>query len=101
MRKGFDGLCGLIRNELREDPCNGDVFIFINRNRNRIKLLQWEQDGFSIYYKRLEKGIIELPKTKNDRISSIIEPIILAMMLEGVGLEQRQKKMRFSFSKKA
>ena len=49
MRKGFDGLCGLVRNELWRDPLSGDVFIFMNRRRNQVKLLSWESGGLAIY----------------------------------------------------
>jgi len=55
MRKGFDGLSGLVRNELDKNPLSGDVYIFINRGRNRMKLLVWEEGGFVLYYKRLER----------------------------------------------
>lgn len=67
MRKGFNGLCGLVRNEFLQNPLSGDVFIFINRPRNRIKLLHWQGDGFAIYYKRLEKGTYEMPEIKRIR----------------------------------
>ena len=56
MRKGFNGLSGLVRNELGKNPLSGDVFIFINRRRNRMKLLVWEDSGFVLYYKILEQG---------------------------------------------
>lgn len=61
MRKSFDGLSGLVRNELDRDPLSGDVFIFINRRRNQIRLLAWDTDGFALYSKRLERGTYELP----------------------------------------
>ena len=54
MRKGFDGLSGLVREGLMKDPLSGDVFIFFNKRRSHVKLLLWERDGFSIYHKRLE-----------------------------------------------
>ncbi len=57
MRKGFDGLCGLVINHLKANPQSGDVYIFINRARTHIKLLVWDQGGFVIYYKRLEQGL--------------------------------------------
>ncbi len=100
MRKGFDGLSGLVRNELKQDPCSGDVFIFLNRNRNRIKLLRWEQHGFSIYYKRLESGRMELPNMAEGDCSIPVSWATLTMMLEGISLQQRSKKQRFSFAKK-
>ena len=73
MRKGFNGLCGLVRNEFLQNPLSGDVFIFINRPRNRIKLLHWQGDGFAIYYKRLEKGTYEMPEINS--ASASIEQI--------------------------
>lgn len=62
MRKSFDGLSGLVRSVLLCDPLSGDIFIFLNARRNQIKLLAWEQDGFAVYHKRLERGTFELPK---------------------------------------
>ncbi len=50
MRNGFDGLCGVVRNELGKDPLSGEVFIFMNKRRNQVKVLLWEGDGFSMYY---------------------------------------------------
>lgn len=63
MRKGFDGLSGLVREGLLKDPLSGDVFIFFNKRRTHVKLLLWERDGFSLYHKRLERGTYELPST--------------------------------------
>ena len=56
MRKSFDSLSGLVRNELGRDPASGEVFVFINKRRTSVKLLHWERGGFVLYYKRLEKG---------------------------------------------
>ncbi len=64
MRKGFDSLCGIVQNQLEKNPLSGDVYIFLNRRRTHIKLLLWEGDGFSSYYKRLEKGSYELAEAK-------------------------------------
>jgi len=98
-RKGFDGLCGLVRNQIGMDPMSGDVFIFLNRGRNRIKLLRWEYDGFAVYYKRLEKGSMEVPSGRH----AGTEPINyaqLAMILKGISLEQRAGKPRFTMEEK-
>ncbi|SHM85011.1 IS66 Orf2 like protein [Cyclobacterium lianum] len=62
MRKSFDGLCGLVRNHLDRDPSSGVVYVFLNRGRNLIKLLHWEQGGFVQYYKRLEQGTFTPPE---------------------------------------
>ncbi len=61
MRKGFDGLSGLVREGLMKNPLSGDVFIFFNKRRSQVKLLLWEKDDFSRYHKRLEQGTYELP----------------------------------------
>jgi transposase len=94
IRKSFDGLCGIIQNELKQDPLSGDVFIFVNRRRTHIKLLTWERDGFSLYYKRLEKGTYELPLQGKD--SSInISAQQLMLMLNGISLKQVKYRPRY------
>ena len=98
MRKGFDGLSGLVRNELEQDPLSGDVFIFINRSRNRMKLLVWEENGFVLWYKRLEAGTFELPDT--DASHGQIAWQELVLILEGISLSKVHRRKRFSLSKK-
>ena len=61
MRKSFRGLCQLAESVLKEDPASGHWFVFINRRRDRLKLLTWEGDGFSIYDKCLERGGFQSP----------------------------------------
>ena len=82
MRKSFEGLCGLIRSELGEDPLSGSLFVFLNRRRNMIKCLYWDRDGFAIWFKRLERGCFNFPniKTSNGRI----DRLQLTLLLEGV-----------------
>jgi len=55
MRKSFNGLSGLVRSELGREPTSGEVFIFVNRRRTHVKLLHWQQGGYVLWYKRLEK----------------------------------------------
>ena len=98
-RKGFDGLCGRVRIEIGMDPMSGDVFIFLNRGRNRIKLLRWEYDGFAVYHKRLEKGCMEVPRGKRTGTQSL-NYAQLAMILKGISLEQRGHKPRFTIVEK-
>lgn len=98
MRKGFNGLSGLVRNELDKDPLSGDVFIFINRRRNRMKLLVWEDSGFVLYYKMLEQGTFELP-SPNQLGSGQISWRDLVLILEGVVLSSIKKRKRFSLAK--
>lgn len=94
MRKGFNGLSGLVRNELDKNPLSGDVFIFINRRRNRMKLLVWEDSGFVLYYKILEQGTFELPVNGGQ-----ITWRDLVLILEGVQLGSIKKRKRFSLAK--
>lgn len=91
MRKGYDGLSGLVRNEWKKDPLSGDVFIFFSRGRNKIKLLHWQSDGFVIYSKRLEKGTFELPKDHSIEITAQQ----LQFILDGIYLSSIKKRMRY------
>lgn len=95
MRKSFDGLCGLVVNRLGQDPMNGDVFIFINRPRNRIKLLRWEPGGYVLFYKRLEKGTFELPEWDQLRRGTELGYGELAMMVTGISMRNAKKRPRF------
>jgi transposase len=94
-RKGFDGLCGLVRNDLNREPATGEVFIFINRRGDRIKLLQWQTGGYVLYYKRLERGTIEIPKGKKDELSCEVSWSDLVMMIEGISLEKVVRRARY------
>ena len=98
MRKGYDGLSGLVRNEFKKDPLLGDVFIFLSRTRNKIKLLHWQGDGFCIYSKRLEKGTFEIPKEKTMAVSLEITPHQLQFILEGIVLSSIKKRVRYEHS---
>ena len=93
MRKGFDCLCGLVREEFKMNLLSGDVFIFLSRTRTRIKLLQWQRDGFAIYYKRLEKGTFELPTL--DANCAKISSQQLMLIIEGIRLSSVKKRKRY------
>ena len=101
MRKGFDGLSGLVRNELERDPLSGDVFIFLNRRRDRMKILVWETGGFVLYYKRLERGTFQLPKVHEPSNHCPISWHQLVLIMEGVELESVKNRKRFRFKKRA
>jgi transposase len=94
MRKGFDSLCGLVREEFKMNPMSGDVFIFLSKTRNKIKLLQWQRDGFAIYYKRLEKGAFEMPLIEKDH-TAIITSQQLVLIMEGIKLSSIRKHKRY------
>lgn len=97
MRKSFDSLSGLVRSAMDRDPFSGAVYIFINKQRNRIKLLHWETGGFTLYYKRLEKGQFELPDYPDQTIT--IRWSELMLIVEGIRLKSVRRNQRFSFKK--
>ena len=94
MRKGFAGLSGLVREHMEVDLLSGDVFIFINRRRDRIKLLMWDVTGFALYYKQLERGTFELPSSSTGLTSELYWSD-LVMLLEGIELKSIKRKKRY------
>lgn len=88
MRKGFDGLCGIIKSQMSLNALNGSVFIFMNRRRTQVKLLLWEGDGFAIYYKRLEQGTFELPVISGSSATMALDARQLQFILQGVSLRK-------------
>lgn len=100
MRKSFDSLSGIVRNELQKDPLSGEVFIFINKRCNQVKLLLWEGDGFSLYYKRLEKGTYEIPLFKENLSCAIVSSNDLMLILQGISLKSVCRRKRFPGIKK-
>ena len=101
MRKGFNGLSGLVRNVLGKNPLNGDIFIFINRRRDRMKVLVWERGGFVLYYKLLESGTFQLPEVETGTASCLISWHQLVLIMEGVELQSVKQRKRFGFGKTA
>lgn len=95
MRKGFDGLCGTVKNEFSMNPLSGDVFVFISRRKDKIKFLQWQGDGFAIFSKRLEKGTFEMPVIHTETTSAEVSSQQLMLILEGIKLSSIRKKPRY------
>ena len=95
MRKSFDGLCGTVSNCLGQNPMSGDVYIFMNKPRNRVKLLRWEPGGFVLFYKRLEKGTFEFPLMNHHGLSHQIDYAELVMLITGISMRNARKKARF------
>ena len=92
MRKSFDGLCGLVATELGRVAHSGEVFIFINRKNNQMKLLHWESGGFVLYHKRLEQGTFANVNTNKVGINWSD----LVLIIEGIQIIKSTKKRRFS-----
>ena len=99
MRKGFDALCGIVLQPMQANVLHGGVYIFVNRKRNQIKMLTWEGDGLAIYYKRLEKGVYELPQVTPGINAAAIDAVQLQLILQGIVLGSVKKKIRFSLPK--
>ena len=100
MRRGFDSLCGIIRNELDKQVMDGDAFIFINKPRTHIKLLVWETGGFTIFYRRLEQGTFEVPAFDLDARSMQITSDQLQFILKGISLKEIYYRKRYQQGKK-
>jgi len=95
MRKGFDSLSGMVTTAMQHNALSGDIFIFINRRRNQVKLLHWEGDGFALYYKRLEKGTYEIPVTPDKNNARLLHWQQLQFILQGVSLQKIQYRVRY------
>lgn len=95
MRKGFDTLSGIVRSTMGLDPLSGDVFIFINKTHNSIKLLHWERGGMVIYHKRLEKGRFAIPSYNEQTRNYHILWHDLVMLIEGIDTITTKQRKRF------
>jgi transposase len=96
MRRGFDTLAAMVKDFLGHDPLSGHLFLFVSRGRDRLKILQWESDGFCLWYKRLEAGTFRLPRVDADQASVELKASELAMLLEGIDLRSIKRTKRFS-----
>ncbi len=102
MRKGFDGLQGMVREYLGQDPLSGHLFLFLNRRRDRIKILLWERDGWVIWYKRLEAGTFQQlhPGASAGQTSGEagieLTTTELALLLTGVDLASAKRRKRYA-----
>ena len=94
MRKSFDGLSGLVETCFRQDLLTGHLFLFVNRRRDRIKVLYFDHDGLAIWYKRLEVGTFQVPDA-GDRDGIELDPAQLAMILSGIDLKTARRRQRF------
>lgn len=95
MRKGFDGLCGLISSTLQQDPLSGALFLFVNRRRDRMKVLYWDGDGLAIWYRRLEQGTFQLPMATDAKRAIEIRSDEFTMLLRGIDLDSIKRRKRF------
>lgn len=90
LRLGFDGLCALVSEQLRQDPLSGHLFVFCNRQRTRVKVLTWDGSGLWLSTKRLEQGTFAWPRTGEQEL----EPAALHALLGGLKVEGQRKWYR-------
>jgi len=92
MRKGFDGLYGLVRQRLEMDPLSGHLFLFCNRPRTRLKVLVWDGSGLWVCAKRLEKGRFSWPAPDEPTTKVTMSAEELALLLGGIDLSKTRRK---------
>jgi transposase len=95
LRKGFDALCGLVTTAFAQDPTSGHLFLFVNRRRDRIKILYWDRDGLAIWYKRLESGTFQIPTTAAEAASIEMTATQLSLILSGIDLSSARQRKRY------
>ena len=104
MRRSFDGLSGMVEKTVQQDPLSGHLFVFRNRNRDRLKILYWDRDGLAIWYKRLESGTFQFPtdlKTQREALKKQprggveISASDLSLLLGGIDLSTVHQRRRF------
>lgn len=98
MRKSFDALHAIIQSEFQKDVRLGDVFLFLNRRLDRLKLMGWDRDGLAIFYKRLESGTFQRPVVKPDGNHVELDTTELALLLTGIELRSVKRRPRYSLS---
>ena len=91
MRKNINGLAAIVEGSFKLNPFDGALFVFCNRNRDRVKILEWDGDGFWLYFKRLEKGRFRWP-AEGDEATMSLTGEELSFMLGGTRVELKLKR---------
>ncbi len=99
MRKGFNGLTGLICEHFEQEKNKSVVYVFINKRKDKLKLLHWRSGGFVLYYKRLEKGVFEFPKYDIKEGLIVLSYTKMVMILDGISIVNTKQKDRYLFTK--
>jgi len=96
MRCGFDRLAERVRAVIGQDPLSGHLFLFRSRRGDRLKILHWDQDGFVLWYKRLEVGVFKLPQANEGARSVELRASELAMVLDGIDVSKLKRVPRYA-----
>lgn len=89
LRKSIDGLAILVKEGFNLDPFSPCLFVFCNRNRNKLKILEWDHNGFWLHYRRLERGKFEWPEGDDSDQPLKINHRELRWLLDGLSIKQR------------
>ena len=92
MRKGFEGLYGLVRDRLQLEPLSGHVFVFSNAQRNRLKLICWDGSGLWVCAKRLERGCFRWPSVEAGQAKVVLSHEEMALLLGGIDLAGSRRR---------
>jgi transposase len=95
LRKGFDALSGLVTAAFGQELTSGHLFLFVNRRRDRLKILYWDRDGLAIWYKRLEIGSFQIPAAPRDAVSIEVSSTQLSLILSGIDLRSARQRKRY------
>lgn len=98
MRRSFDGLMAIVEAEFARDIRLGDYFMFVNKRRDRIKIIWWDRDGLAIFMKRLEAGTVQKPAAGSDAKSLVIDHAQLSMLLTGIDVSNVKRRKRYEVS---
>ena len=96
LRKSFDGLSSLVREQIRQDPLCGHLFVFFGRRGDLVKVLWWDRGGFCIFAKRLERGRFTLPRVAAGAVQIEMEATEVALLLEGIDLAGATRRQRWA-----
>ena len=99
MRKSFDGLQVLVRNQLQENPTSGDLFVFINRRKTHIKILYFDSAGYCLWYKRLEQGQFNVRGSTGSKRA--LDWVSLKLLLDGLEVKKIRQYKRYSHGESA
>ena len=94
-RKSHDGLAAIVEQALKEDPLSGSLFVFTNKRSDRVKLLYWDNDGYALFYKRLEVGVFRFPRAEGASQKLSISAADFQMILSGVDLSSVKRLNRY------
>jgi transposase len=89
MRKAFDGLLGMVKGVLAEDPLSGSVFVFVNRRKTYLKAIYWDRTGFCLFAKRLERGRFRFPQ---EGATHELTAQVFQLLLDGIELGRRRRE---------